>query len=339
MARHLEECAECRARLEQETRFRARATDILSAARPHTETVPPFAAVLERARPPRPRWPIPTQMGWAASVVLALGLGWFGRDLVSRQEMQKSARESGPLVPPTTAAPEPLQEPQLSTGTAASADADRAAANRGQQKATAQPRAFDAVTGAVGGVAGAATGAGAVRTEGAVQQAAPPPSVAEQRAQLNAAAPIVAPAPPPAAAPAIAQDLSRSAEAWDSVSIEQAQQRARRPIHRIPELPVTAVAIRQRDSVVVVRVSQRLPGGGIVELIQEASTPARPEAAAFTDRAQAAQRAAAPPPVAREEKMTEMPQFVMKGQTLIRIDVRGATLTADSIRALLHRVR
>lgn len=80
--RHLEACAVCRERLESERSVRDRATEILGLARPDVS-----APALEdlrahvRARVPR-RSPTAVRVrriGWAASIVLAVGTGWVLR--------------------------------------------------------------------------------------------------------------------------------------------------------------------------------------------------------------------------------------------------------------------
>ena len=84
---HLEACASCRARADEEAALRERASHILSDAAPAVAPLPSFEALRERARDGAPpasgsaarrgrhrRW------AWAASVVVALGLGWALRD-------------------------------------------------------------------------------------------------------------------------------------------------------------------------------------------------------------------------------------------------------------------
>ncbi|HSL70651.1 MAG TPA: zf-HC2 domain-containing protein, partial [Longimicrobiales bacterium] len=82
---HIAECAECRTRLHDEETVRTRAAQLLGIATPHAH-VPPFETVLQRApeairEGSRFRIPGPARLAWAASIILALGIGWFGRDL------------------------------------------------------------------------------------------------------------------------------------------------------------------------------------------------------------------------------------------------------------------
>ena len=101
---HLQSCADCRVLLEEETTIRGRANELLEIAAPRELQVPPFADVQARATQKRARFN-PSNMSWAALVVLALGLGWFGRDLTARKEAEEAAQ--GPGVELTAPAPAP----------------------------------------------------------------------------------------------------------------------------------------------------------------------------------------------------------------------------------------
>jgi hypothetical protein len=79
---HLERCAACAARLVEERSVRERAREILALAAPRVE-VPSFEelrAYVRSTRPARSRISVRLyRLGWAASVVLALGTGWLLR--------------------------------------------------------------------------------------------------------------------------------------------------------------------------------------------------------------------------------------------------------------------
>jgi anti-sigma factor RsiW len=79
---HLEACAECALRLEDERRVRSAAATILGHASPRVEA-PSFEelkAYVKATRPAVGRVSVRLyRMGWAASVVLALGVGWLAR--------------------------------------------------------------------------------------------------------------------------------------------------------------------------------------------------------------------------------------------------------------------
>ena len=76
---HLSTCGNCRTRLEQSEMLRSRASEILSYATPIKVETPAFEALqhqaITRKRSVRTMFPL----AYAASIILALGLGWFGR--------------------------------------------------------------------------------------------------------------------------------------------------------------------------------------------------------------------------------------------------------------------
>src|SRR5690606_36762741 len=114
---HIDACAECRARLEEARAYRDRSGAILAAAGPERVDVPPFEAILARRRareaedaaaaggtasaggapvphagPGRSRpW---VGVAWAASIALALAMGWYAREAVFRSAPQPYALES-----------------------------------------------------------------------------------------------------------------------------------------------------------------------------------------------------------------------------------------------------
>ncbi len=75
---HLAECATCRATLAEERALLERASALLGAARPVERPAPPFEQ-LRRALQRSP-WHVRRSFAWAASVVLALGLGYYIRN-------------------------------------------------------------------------------------------------------------------------------------------------------------------------------------------------------------------------------------------------------------------
>ncbi|MBW3534033.1 MAG: hypothetical protein KY453_02255 [Gemmatimonadetes bacterium] len=88
---HLEGCDACRARLDGEAALRERAAAILAGAAPSAGVLPSFEELRARARATDPRRPSHRagsrlahlrRWGWAASVVVALGIGWGVRDRV-----------------------------------------------------------------------------------------------------------------------------------------------------------------------------------------------------------------------------------------------------------------
>jgi len=78
---HLAECAACRTRLDEERRLIQRASQLLGFAQPpappRERAAPP---PLHQLRHPRLVWRLRMPLTWAASVLVALGLGYYARD-------------------------------------------------------------------------------------------------------------------------------------------------------------------------------------------------------------------------------------------------------------------
>lgn len=79
---HLDECPECAERLEGERRIRSDAHAMLGLAAPEVEvpSLEELRAYVDRTRRRRPGMSRMHRLGWAASVVLAIGAGWMLRE-------------------------------------------------------------------------------------------------------------------------------------------------------------------------------------------------------------------------------------------------------------------
>ena len=75
---HLAQCATCRATLAEERALLERASALLGSARPVERPAPPFEQL--RRSQKRSPWHVRTSFAWAASIMLALGLGYYLRD-------------------------------------------------------------------------------------------------------------------------------------------------------------------------------------------------------------------------------------------------------------------
>ena len=98
VAVHLEHCEACRNSLAEATHWRHDAAGLLASAVPSEVSPPPFEHILERAagrppagpqpivhhRPGAPLQPLPawSTLAWAATIVLALLIGWYGLSLI-----------------------------------------------------------------------------------------------------------------------------------------------------------------------------------------------------------------------------------------------------------------
>ena len=74
---HLAGCATCRANLTEERALRERASAVLGSARPAERPAPPLEQL--RRAPQRSPWRVRRSFAWAASIALALGLGYYMR--------------------------------------------------------------------------------------------------------------------------------------------------------------------------------------------------------------------------------------------------------------------
>ena len=122
---HLRECPECAARLEAEKAVRAEADAILSGTPVGAVDVPPFEELRARAREERPvggagpeRGPAYRRLAWAASFVVALGAGWWARQMTLDVSRMSPAAEAVEAARPGPAAP------RADAGAGADAEAD-----------------------------------------------------------------------------------------------------------------------------------------------------------------------------------------------------------------------
>src|SRR2546426_5840347 len=89
---HLSDCATCRANLTEERALRERATALLGSARPAERPAPPLEQLRRESK--RAPWHVRRSFAWAASIALALGIGYYLRNPVAE------------MAPATTPAPE-----------------------------------------------------------------------------------------------------------------------------------------------------------------------------------------------------------------------------------------
>jgi hypothetical protein len=94
---HLSQCAPCSASLAEEQALRERASAVLGAARPLERPMPPFEQ-LRRTSKPSP-WRVRRSIAWAASIVLAIGIGYSVRGVSSREAADTYALYDRPDAP------------------------------------------------------------------------------------------------------------------------------------------------------------------------------------------------------------------------------------------------
>jgi hypothetical protein len=250
---HLAQCAECRALLAEARRVRDRAKEILDESGPRQVVTPPFADILARAarqRTRRSNRPL-VMLAWAASLVLAVTVGWYARNLAVTRQPEKAAAKVAAT----------REEPRV-TGIEARAPAPRQVAQATPARADTAPTKAEA----------AGAGAGPAPTTTMVPaQNQPVADVAPAEAKGA-----VEPTPSPVAAPEPA--LRRTArnearlqaeEAWVAVSPTEAARRLGGPLATIPGLPSLGTSVSGAGGSVVARTTLVLGPGQTIELVQQ----------------------------------------------------------------------
>lgn len=372
---HLESCAECQARLSDEREVRDRTKEILAGSGPDALHMPPFEEIRARAMAPAPKPVGQTRSGpprgwglaWAASVVLALGLGWAGRDLGWRgadfsqapnSEMFETAPAASAPADPTEIDAVSDAEPvgagedalQLREDGQTGAFSDRALQTSGD--VTAQDNT-PAQADAPGRSAPTTVGSAASRDQDAVEREERTSAAENERLRANAAQ-----APPPA--PATEQLFRRSPEADRAKATEEpraaderaaAGNRAREVgavleesdlaadananaavFLAVPDLPVLSVTME--DGALLVR--QELPDGGVLELRYAETAPVGEYLETLDDRV-AGGRTESTTTAQRQLQKVDAPTRVVRphGDGWL---VATAPISAEDLERLLDRI-
>jgi hypothetical protein len=320
---HLAQCAQCRARLEEARRLRDRAARILDGSGPASIRVPPFDSLREtadRATLRRRRLLTLTRLkalGVAASIVLAVAVGWWARG--SLQDSGQPTAVRGASGGSLTVAVTPVD---TAARTAAMPDA-AARLGSGADAAGAPPRE-------------PATRPSGARAQLPIEEApkgarqqrplAPLQAIAERAADARAAQAREA-APIAAAEFAAPPEPVREIviEAWTAADAETAGEYLGIPVLTVPELTVLSYSVGRVDGNRAVRVLQELKPGDMLELIQRTAEGDRPERRLMAARALA--------PVFTDSLVTVR---VFRDGYVITARAR---VTEESLRELLERIR
>jgi TonB family protein len=244
---HLLLCADCRRRLEHARTLRDQADALLASGLPAFAPPPPFEELARRAaagttagsaRPGPQPWrtwrPRLRSLAWAATVVLALAGGWWGRAFLqpARNGLTESGRMAGVIAPPHGAVPATAGGAAATVGAAARAPVAGVAAPSGS--VPANPSA----------AAPGAAGAGPPAHAPAVAQAAAPSAAAGFAAvggRLTSEAPAVV-TPLGEGKLAAGSGAARAAEVSDVASRAPAVRReaASRPVPAAVPAPMPA---------------------------------------------------------------------------------------------------
>jgi len=312
---HIAECPACRTRLEEERALVARAGQLLSLAQPVERPAPP----MHQLRRPRLAWRLRVPIAWAASVVLAVGLGYYlgGIGYAGRQPETLASRVS-PAPPSGYAYTERAEPPPAATKAPAGPPAERRAANQvvARPEETGDRDAFKVRSDSVALTSGVV----AIRPQTELREAAPQP--------VPGAA--VATARPSA-------DLTRErgrlvATQWPIIRPGPARELLGADPVGVPGLAVRN--IRRSPAGDVVLVEQAIDSATVIQVFQER---AEEEDRAMLFRERAAEPQSAPPPTAQRQRAAgteRLARFIGR----LRVEIAGP-LSADSLNRLLEQLK
>jgi hypothetical protein len=315
IAAHLSTCGNCRTRLEQNHELRDRAAEILAFATPAIVAAPSFETLQAQAATPTLTRRRTFPLAWAASVILAIGLGWFGRGI------WQEPRSSGMMVR--------MDAPAVSTEVKEEAASSAPAADAAPQTAQAQS----------GGAQERPRDMAANRAQGAASGdvVAAAPTVGSQTVAPPAAPP---PSPSPAAVSEFAQRLALTelvvtGVATEYITAAEAERRGVR-VPRIPELPITRVGLQGTTTII----EQVLPDETVVTLTVTDSTVAADEAHVLEPVLNStSKRREAAAPAAR----AATPQAQTAPNVRVKVGNKSVSVTGDllpdSLRALGRKIR
>jgi hypothetical protein len=332
---HLATCGSCRARLEQERSTRSQAISLLAAAAPAGLERPPFEQLVARASGgtsaagrARRGWWVPAT--WAASIALALGLGWAAREVALQTVTRGEERRPSAAVPSAVATDvEPIDAPADVAFSAPpsphAADPSPAAVAGGETAAVAasRPRAAGAST-------AAARDNRDERQVVAAERVVVEPVPAERGAMMQAQSAPGAPPPPqlPLAergADAPAGAVVTTVEHWLAMPRTEAAARSGMPLFGLPGVEPLSTALSGDSAAVRTRY---LIAGDTIELVQqriaEPALPSAPEATQRSSDAATARRHA----LTMEAPVRDQPVHSVLVERDVRVTLRGGASVA-----------
>lgn len=327
---HLAQCAACGVTLGEARALLERASTLLGSARPVERPAPPFEQL--RRVPKRSPWRVRTSFAWAASIMVALGLGYFLRDpgrsaaptsALFVQERPAAAEDRVAAAPAPAAAAE-RQERRAAPPRPA--ESRRVATPRTDEVAAAE-KSVDSLTGRE--PPAAAQGALALKSSAQLRNATPAPSL-KDTSVLHVQEVVVTGAREPdvitvrgRASTTQWQIISRGAATsllgTDPVGLPGL---ATRTIRRSPAPDATVVVEQTLDSSTVIQIFQR-PADGPLYVVDGVIVRQN-------ERDRAAREAA---PAAARAPADRLARFVGR----LRVEISGP-LSLDSLNRLLEQV-
>lgn len=308
---HLRGCPACQARLEEERALIERSSRLLGLAAPPERTMP----ALQELRPPRLTWRLRRPLAWAATIVLAVGIGWYARGVPGSVADRAQVRDEAPTpAPAVVASASPLSldsMPQRQSG-------GRAA----ELKRSPTPPENSLQT-----------SNGMISPQPAADELDRRKSLAAAQPQASAGATDAASPRTesrPAAPPVVASRLARDAEAvgdlsssWPLIERQPARDLLGTEPVAIPGFGIRAYRRNPANTTPEIVVEQVLDSGTVVSLIERRLSTSRSDSAAMRGRGALAK-------VANER----LARFVGS----LRVEIAGP-LSPDSLSRLLELVR
>jgi len=311
---HLRTCPACLARLDEERSLIERSSRLLGRAVPPERTLLP----LQELRQPRLTWRLRRPLAWAATIVLAVGVGWYARG-----SMEPGTVADRVQLRDETPAPAPAA---LATGRPLSLDSMPEEQSRGRAAELKRPAAPPENS--------LQSSNGIVSHQPAVDDLDRRKSLAAAQSTTAAAASDAPPRPaegrPAAPPPVMASRIARDAEAVGNLSSTWpliGRQAARDLLGAEPvAIPGFGIRAYRRNPVATtpeIAVEQVLDSGTVVSLIERRLSTARADNAAAGDRGALA-----------KEANQRLARFVGS----LRVEIEGP-LSPDSLSRLLELVR
>ncbi len=327
---HLAACAACTRRLEETEELSSRAEVLLGTRAPKYDAVPTYAELVARAdryRAAGRRRSAWTAGGWAASVAVALGVGWMANDLyradpVARAMEERVEAPAAAATPPpalvrgrvTDGSGRPLAAAQVVVdgthlGTLTRDDGTFTLSLEGmpadsaieEVTVTAQLIGFEKESRALA-VRGTDVASADFRLE--------PQALALDQVVTGAAAPGVTSGPQE-----ILLAPGGDERAWTVTSRAEAEERAGFRLVTVPDLRVIRIQVEETADVTLVRVVQELGEGNVLDLVEGRGTLRFDATAPEDGRSRAT---------------------IRRGGVSV---AAAAPVTMDALRALLERVR
>jgi len=314
---HVAECPACRTRLEEERALVERASSLLGLAQPPERAVPP----LHQLRPPRLAWRLRVPIAWAASVVLALGLGYYVRGaMLARVAPQAAARLDDSVAPVTGfyAFQDRRPAPRALTRAPAAPPAERRATDQVAAREEARADSAAAATRSVDNIA-AASGVVAIEPKPALRPANPTPVPNAAVVTTDARAEL-----------ASGRDRLLATQ-WPVIRAGPARELLGADPVGIPGLAVRNM--RRSPTGEVVLVEQAIDSSTVIQLFQQ-----RMENDRFYRRLEASDAARAAAPSAAPRLGSGGAERLARFIGGLRVEIAGP-LSADSLNRLLEQVK